>query len=43
MVHRLSGSAGVWILTVPGIEPVSPSLAGGFLSSGPPEKANRYV
>ena len=28
----------MWDLPGPGIEPVSPALQGGFLTSGPPEK-----
>ena len=29
---------GMWNLPGPGIEPVSPALAGGFLTTGPPGK-----
>ena len=29
----------LWDLPGPGIEPVSPALAGGFLTSGPPGKS----
>ena len=29
----------MWILPGPGIEPVSPALAGGFLTPGPPGKS----
>ena len=43
--HRLSGCGtwaylprGIWHLPRPGIEPVSPTLAGGFLIAGPPGK-----
>ena len=36
-MHRLSCSA-VWDLLGPGVEPVSPALQGGFLTTGPPEK-----
>ena len=32
---------GMWNLPKPGIEPVSPVLAGGFLSTVPPGKFNR--
>ena len=44
--HRLSGCGaraqllhGTWDLPRPGIEPVSPALAGGFLTTAPPEKS----
>ena len=30
--------AGIWDLPRPGIEPVFPALAGGFLTTGPPGK-----
>ena len=30
---------GMWDLPGPGIEPVSPALAGGFLTTEPPEKS----
>jgi len=40
--HRLSGcvtwaywSHGMWDLPEPGIKPMSPALAGGFLTTGP--------
>ena len=36
---------GMWDLTGPGLEPVSPALAGGFLTTAPPgkpEKVNFY-
>ena len=36
-VHGLSC---LWDLPRPGIEPVSPALAGGFLSTVPPGKSN---
>ena len=29
----------MWDLVTPGIEPVSPALAGGFLTTGPPGKS----
>ena len=29
----------MWDLSGPGIEPVSPALAGGFLTTGPPGKS----
>ena len=38
--HRLSCSMACGNLPGPGIEPVSPALAGGFLSSVPPEKSS---
>ena len=39
MTHRLSCSAaGMWDLPGPGLEPVSPALAGGFLTTAPPGK-----
>ena len=33
----------MWDLPEPGIEPVSPALAGGFLTTGPPGKPYRFV
>ena len=33
----------MWDLPGPGIEPVSPALAGGFLTTGPPGKASICV
>ena len=33
---------GMWDLPGPGIEPVSPTLAGRFLSTGPPRKSNEH-
>ena len=40
MAHGLSCSTacGMWDLPRPGIEPVSPALAGGFLTTAPPGK-----
>ena len=35
-MHRLSCSVALWDLSGPGIEPVSPELAGGFLTTVPP-------
>ena len=32
---------GMWDLPRPGLEPVSPALAGGFLTTAPPGKAHR--
>ena len=32
----------VWDLPRPGLEPVSPALAGGFLTTGPPGKPLKY-
>ena len=44
--HRLSSCGtwaqllrGMWDLPGPGLEPMSPALAGGFLSTAPPEKS----
>ena len=43
MAHRLSCSAACRILVPrPGIKPVSPALAGGFLTTGPPGKSHIY-
>ena len=33
----------MWDLPVPGIEPVSPALAGGFLTTAPPGKPRNQV
>ena len=41
MVRGLSCLAGMWDLPGSGIEPVSPALAGGFLSTVPPGKSLR--
>ena len=30
---------GMWNLPGPGIEPMSPALVGGFLTTGPPQKS----
>ena len=42
MGSRHAGSVvvghGMWNLPGPGLEPVSPALAGGFLTTGPPGK-----
>ena len=45
--HRLSNCGaraqllhGMWDLPRPGIEPMSPALAGGFLTTVPPEKSH---
>ena len=38
MVHRLNCSAACENLPGPGIEPVSPALACGFLTTAPPGK-----
>ena len=37
--HRLSSCGSMWNLPGPGIEPVCPALAGGFLTAGPPRKS----
>ena len=34
---------GLWDLPGPGVEPVSPALAGGFLSSAPPGKSDSLM
>ena len=34
---------GMWDLPGPGIEPVSPALAGGFLTAEPQEKPCRWI
>ena len=46
MAHELSSCVawalllcGTWNLPGPGFEPVSPALAGGFLTTGPPGKS----
>ena len=48
--HRLSSCGaqaqllrGLWDLPGPGIQPVSPALAGGFLTTGPPGKSLQYI
>ena len=47
--HRLSSCGaqaqllrGIWDLPGPGLEPVSPALAGGFLTTVPPGKSPKY-
>ena len=47
--HRLSSCGawdqlfhGMWDLPRPGIEPVSPALAGGFLTTAPPGKPSSF-
>ena len=32
----------MWDLPRPGLEPVSPALAGGFLTTAPPEKPEHF-
>ena len=39
VAHGLSCPAAMWDLPGPGIEPVSPALAGRFLTTGPPGKS----
>ena len=34
---------GMWDLPRPGIEPMSPALAGGFLTTGPPGKSSHSL
>ena len=48
--HRLSSCGAwasltqdMWDLPRPGIEPVSPALAGGLLTTGPPEKSESLL
>ena len=48
--HRLSSYGaralllcGMWDLPGPGLEPVSPALAGGFLTTAPPGKSLTYI
>ena len=48
--HRLSSCGtraqlrrGMWDLPGPGLEPVSPALAGGFLTTAPPGKSERAL
>ena len=33
----------MWDLPGPGLEPVSPALAGGFLTTVPPGKSKRFI
>ena len=40
---RASLLCGMWDLPGPGLEPVSPALAGGFLTTVPPEKSLGWV
>ena len=40
VVHGLGCSEALWNLSRLGIEPMSPALAGGFLSTVPPGKSN---
>ena len=39
VAHGLSCPHSMWDLPRPGIKPVSPALAGGFLTTGPPGKS----
>ena len=48
--HRLSSCGaqaqllhGIWDLPGPGLKPVSPALAGGFLTTAPPGKSDKLV
>ena len=43
MAHRLSCSAGMWDLPDPGMEPVSPAVAGGFFTTEPPGKSQNVI
>ena len=38
VAHRLKLLRSLWDLPGPGLEPLSPALAGGFLTTAPPEK-----
>ena len=40
VAHGLSCPYGMWNLPGLGIEPMSPALAGRFLTTGPPEKSS---
>ena len=40
VVYRLCFTNGMWNLPRPEIEPVSPTLAEGFLTTGPPERSS---
>ena len=42
VVHGLSCSPAMWDLPGPGLEPVSPALAGGFLNPVPPGKPSHF-
>ena len=33
----------MWDLPGPGLKPVSPALAGGFLTTAPPGTSNKYI
>ena len=33
----------MWDLPAPGIDPMSPTLAGGFLATVPPGKSNKFI
>ena len=41
--HRAQIAQGMWNLPRPGIEPMSPALAGGFPSTGPPGKSWKSI
>ena len=43
VAHGLSCSSGMWDLPGPGLEPVSPALAGGFLTTAPSGKPQEMV
>ena len=42
MAHGLCCSMAMWDLPGPGLKPVSPALAGGFLTTVPPGKSHKY-
>ena len=43
MARGLSCSVGMWDLPGPGLEPMSPALAGRFLTTAPPGKSLKTV
>ena len=43
VTHGLTCPGGMWNIPGPGIEPVSPAMAGGFLTTGLPGKSQSYV
>ena len=43
VAHGLWLLRGMWNLLGPGIEPMSPALAGGFLSTVPPGNSERNL
>ena len=43
MVHRFKLLCSMWNIPGPGIELTSPTLVGGFLTTGPPGKSRRRL